>query len=198
MERAEQIANLSSEFLSTRFFDNIEAFREMFSSVKGQLLPGCVSVLNVLTQEAFSMQKDGLGPIKYMSITYLSSSLIAKTYDYQIALHDNNFNLSVLHPAQYWYPQCVGEFFEKECTALREYLSHKIIRFRPYEAQTALDVLFQLYSIFLSSWLKDNIRQAIAQTALFTLNTEETVTVMYGGYMDYMAPIATLRRENCP
>lgn len=186
MDRQEQIFQLARQVLHQRTQTTYPRICQDYNKHKQVLLRDLHQSVGHLIEQARSQQSEcGKGPIQYVTTSYLLSSAITGSYEFQLSIQDEQYFLDPVECSADWRPSWLFSYAEEDLAAVLTALQRKIPRLRPYE----LDALWRAYvcefyyglaGLFLAEHMK-----AVAEAeGLCHLQVKDEVLFVFGGLMD--------------
>lgn len=134
------------------------------------------------------------GTLKYVIISPLSSGVITKSYELQIALFDQNLYINENPLCFYWTPEFIYRDVDEDMAAYRKTAAKKIIRLREDEINEVRR-RYVLCHAYICMLYMDKIVREVFETSIWKKVVAEDVKVLYGTYMEQMVELGTAQEE---
>lgn len=174
------VARIQAEYAAQQ-----EAMQREFS----QVLDGLFAVA-VKAQEAKQKQA-----VKYLVINYLRSSFYTKTYQYHIALYDEQLYVDRHCIGLYWCPKfifCrVDEIIQEAAPKLRK----KMIRLRDHEIEEYRMMYLGNYLQAAAQFFAETVQNIEMLPQFQLLKKTESFYVLYGEYMGMSMKLKTIEAK---
>ncbi len=195
MERAEQISTVAEQILMELAQRNYEKICKYYNSNKDAILSDFYDVIHgliTLTKE----HQDSLGKaaIQYVSISYLLSSTITKSYEFQISLMSEHYFLDPIESCVYWSPHWLLADVDKDWDMLFSMVRKEIIRLHPYELDRIWrSYICSFYYGLTAFFVAEHIKAAAISGGLENLRLVDEVSFIYGGIMEQFVQLDILK-----
>ena len=195
MERAEQIGEVAEQVLLELEKSNYAKICEYYNKNKDAIVADFSEAIHRLINLALEHQKSfGKGAVQYVSVSYLLSSTITKSYEFQLSLMSEQYFLDPVESCVYWSPHWLFADIDKEWDILFSKVRKEIIRLHHYE----LDRIWRSYICgfyygLTALFAAEHIKAAAISGGLEALRLAEEVSFIYGGVMDQFVRLDVLR-----
>lgn len=172
-------------FISEKIKDNLEHILETLEAKIDELL-----------KKAKELQQiNALGKIQYIVAEYLLSSMVTKSYEFQLSVYDET--LYIGEPCSvYWTIPIVFEDVDGDIEELRNAASKEVLRIHDYEFEgVRKSYLILLHYHLMGLFFAEHLKSVIERADKYGLDFEENTEILYGGYMDQMALLDKLKTE---
>ena len=139
--------------------------------------------------QAVQMQEAGKKEkIKYISLSILLSSILPQDYIIGIDLYDKNFYLdeqTVFSEIEIeLVKKLIKQYVETDIKNLKIYHRQEKINYPENEYIEIMKMQSMTYMLLYMKWTTENIQKAVKQLAIKNMQTEETVDITYGLYLE--------------
>lgn len=195
MERAEQISTVAEQILMELAQHNYEKICEHYNADKDAILSDFYDAIHGLITLTKEHQNSlGKAAVQYVSTSYLLSSTITKSYEFQISLMSEQYFLDPIESCVYWSPHWLLADVEKDWDVLFSRAQKEIIRLHPYELdRTWRSYICSFYYGLTALFVSEHIKAAAISGGLGDLRLTEEVSFIYGGVMDQFVQLDVLR-----
>lgn len=132
--------------------------------------------------------------LHYIIISPLSSGVITRSYELQIALFDQNLYIEENPLCAYWTPKFIYKDIEEDMKICREKVSKQIIRIREDEVYE-MRRRYALCHAYLAMFYMDEIAWQIYELPVWAKSAAQDIKIMYGTYMERMVEIGKVKKE---
>ena len=184
MSGKDDLAKTIVSFLGSRLKESTQALDESFISNQQSIAEDFTKHLNYLCIAANSQQHSSTkSPIAYLHIGFLRSSFITETYDFRIAMYDENFWLDQEETAIYWTFNAPFIYVQQDIDALHNTLSwtHSVSEF---EMQALKYQYAQSYLPIARQMIERLIIKALDKSGIWQLKLSDAFSVVFGGHME--------------
>ncbi|MCM1235857.1 MAG: hypothetical protein NC489_37675 [Ruminococcus flavefaciens] len=198
MNRQEEIFEIARRVLSEQSQINYWKICENYNRNKEKILADFYQAVHRLIElTKIKQEVSGKRAIKYVAASYLLSSSITGTFEFQLSLLDDQYFCDPAESCLYWSPKWLFETVASDWDMLLKSVRTKVIRLHPYE----LDFIWrsyicEFYNGLTFLFFAEHLKNAAIEGDLRILSLSEEVLFTYGGYMDHFIQIDTWKREN--
>lgn len=198
MDRNKEITEIARRVLLEQSQINYEKICETYTKDKEKILADFYQVIRHLIVLTSVKQKESAKKaIKYVAASYLLSSSITKTFEFQLSLLDDQCFFDPVESCTYWTPKWIFETVMSDWDILLRSVKSSVIRLHPYE----LDFIWrsyicEFYNGLTFLFLAEHLKKAAIEGGLRSLALVNEVFFTCGGYMDRFVQIDTWKREN--
>ena len=198
MTRQEKIDETAREFLKTHSQTRYKTLCMKYNSEKFQIINELCCIVSQLVSMAKRQQENlQKQTIKYLTASYLLSSTITKSYDFQLALYDNRYYLDPTETSLYWRPQWMFSDIDEDRVALEKAVRQKCVRLQEYELDEVWrSYIHTFYYGLAGFFFAENIKMAAMNGKLTELQTEDQVVFLFDGIMDQPVQIDVWERDS--
>ncbi len=132
--------------------------------------------------------------LKYIIISPLSSGVITKSYEFEIALFDRNLYLEENPLCAYWTPEFIFKDMEEDISVYKQMAAKEMIRLREDEVYE-MRRRYALCHAYVTMFYMDAVIRNVHTLPVWRETAKEDVRVMYGTYMEKMVELGTVREE---
>lgn len=192
MEELEQIKEdilKTTNFLSEAYLDNYQKLENKFKEKEKRIIGQVVLAMQEGIDQAVQMQQAGKKEkIKYISLSILLSSILTQEYSIGIDFYDKNFYLdeeTVFTEIKIdLVKELINQYVEKDIKNLKiyqrqektNYTENGYIEIRKLQSMT--------YMLLYMKCIIENIQKAVKQLEIKNMQTEGTVDITYGLYLE--------------
>lgn len=197
LERTEQISKVAEQVLIELTQRNYEKICEYYNTNKDAIISDfydAVHKLISLTKEhQNSFCKEA---VQYVAVSYLLSSTITKSYEFQLSLMSEQYFLDPIESCVYWSPRWLFADVDKDWDVLFNRVRKDIIRLHPYELdQIWRSYICSFYYGLTALFVAEHVKAAAILGGLENLRLAREVSFIYGGIMDQFVQLDVLRME---
>jgi len=172
-------------FLINKLNENSPKLLSYFEDNKDEILNDFLAHFIPLCEKTSWQQEVGIkAPIACVHIGFLRSSLLTKSYEFRIGLHDEKFWMDNEDSSVYWKADFFFQYVEPDIDEVRKIL-------KPYPHLPEAEVYevgyryAQCYLIPVTQKIMQNIMIEVFQRANFgKLNVDKNLSIVFGGYME--------------
>lgn len=191
MDRQEEIFEIAQQVLLAQSQINYEKICETYN--KDKILADFYQTIHhliVLTQ--VKQKESAKRAIKYVAASYLLSSSITKTFEFQLSLLDDQYFCDPVESCLYWSPKWIFETVTSDWDVLIKAIKARVVRLHPYE----LDFIWrsyicEFYDGLTFLFFAEHLKNAAIEGDLRSLCLSDEVLFTCGGYMDHFIQIDT-------
>lgn len=196
-DRIDEIKHLINDALAeTRKADTAEFEAYMMANMEKEVL-ALNALLTPLYQEAAELQKQGkVGKIQYIRIFPRRTAVLEKQYGLSIRLYDATDYKCRIEISREWNPEFFGRLFEKQLEKVIKRAEMKIFRITPREEQLIRFLFLDFFHFYVLTYLAVLEDVFIYVEPMLELETEETVEVTFGNYLEKGALIKAFSKSS--
>ena len=193
MDRQDEINETATQVLNGRMQENYFKICSYYNDHKKEILSDFKHHISCVVDQAYMQQeKQGKRPIRYVAASFLLSSTITESYDFQISLMDDQNFLDPIECCIYWSPKWIFVPVKDDRATLISMAKKEHIRLHTYE----LDSIWRAYVCgfyynLAGLFFAENLKKAAIAGGLEKLNLAQEVQFVFGGIMDRFAVIDT-------
>lgn len=189
IDRKEEILKIGKDLLKQRFLDNKEIILQKYKNRKDIILKEVLKKLRSYINEILVLQSDEekSEKIKYISISFLRSSLITKTYDFVFSLHNKLFYADESYKYLYLNINFIFEYFEKDIKFFID--NNNNLHLQSYEIYYFQEEYIKGYYKIAFIIFKDVLKIILNEEIFKNLNKEDDYKVVFGEYMGEFSEI---------
>ena len=191
----EEIAQIEEEilkttnFLSKAYLDNYQKLENKFKENEKEIIGQIGLSMQEGIDQAVQMQEAGKKEkIKYISLSILLSSILTQEYSIGIDFYDKNFYLdeeTVFTEIKIdLVKELINQYVEKDIKNLKIYQRQEKTNYPENEYIEIRKLQSMTYMLLYMKWTTENIQKAVKQLAIKNMQTEETVDITYGLYLE--------------
>lgn len=195
MSRKEEIIEESLKIIGELAQARIKKLEGVGDILRGEMQSGLLGALNDLAKNqrrgAACFEKE----ICYLCVEFLLSSIVTRSYDFQISLYDERLHLDPKLCAVYWRPPILFDEAEEDMEVILRELKLKVIALRPDEAEESRKAyILMFHYLLLEMFMEEYLKDTVLKSGLCELGKGRSVELLYGGYMDNMKLIGRLEQ----
>lgn len=197
MERAEQISEVAEQVHMELTQRNYEKICEYYNANKDAIVSDFYDAINRLItltkehQNSFCKKA-----VQYVAVSYLLSSTITKSYEFQLSLMSEQYFLDPIESCIYWSPHWLFTDVDKDWNMLFSRVRKEIIRLHPYELDRIWrSYICSFYYGLTALFVAEHIKAAAISGGLEDLRLAKEVSFIYGGIMNQFVQLDGLRTE---
>lgn len=195
MDRLKEMLPLAKELFQPRLADRLQSFSTTHDKYN-RLCTEYRKVIADFIQAAQRRQADmRLGAVSYLMISYLHSSAITKTYEFEISLMNERFFLDSDAYSIYWCPKIFFDFIEEDMEVFAAEARKRWIRIRDYEFDDIRRFYANECNGLAALFFAEKTLQAAVDGGVKGLDCGQELKILYGGYMDKVVALATIKRD---
>ena len=141
------------------------------------------AVKRILPDVCYLQSMETQSEIAFLVIHFLKSSLLNKSYDYEIKLYNESLYLDENDVAGYWYPEFLYQFADDEEVFLKKELQRKFIIIKSYEIEILRRKLFSQYWGAAKQYFKILTNCLCERPEFKQVKTNGKLRVLYGEHM---------------
>lgn len=193
MNRQDEINKAAAQILNERMQDNYLKVSSYYNDHKGSILSDFKQqIISLLNQAKMQQETDGKRPIQYVAASFLLSSTITESFDFQLALMDDLNFLDPIESCIYWSPKWIFSPANDDKKALSSKLKKNFVRLHDFE----LDSIWRAYICgfyynLAGLFFAENLKTVTIAGGLEKLSLAHEVQFVFGGLMDRFAVIDT-------
>lgn len=193
-EREQQLYQTARKILSDIWKNRLTVIQSDYEANCAQYDKDIMDKLENLLLRWDGIYSNSAGTLKYVIISPLSSGVITKSYELQIALFDQDLYLNENPLCFYWTPEFIYRDVDKDIEAYRKTASQEMIRLRKDEVNEVRR-RYVLCHAYISMFYMDKIIREIFKMSIWKKVVSEDAKVLYGTYMEQMVELGTVRKE---
>lgn len=196
MDRTKELSETAKEVLTPRYLSNLISIQSYYQTYQGSIFQELIKSLRKLMLTVKEQQNCGVkGTIQYAVISYLYSSIITKSYDFQISFYDDLLYLDPIESCIYWCPNFIFRYIDEDICFLKKALQATFIRIRDYEIDDIRRRYVEEYLTLAASLFQNNIVEILKACNIDELKLDDEVQILFGGYIDNLLKIGVIKRE---
>lgn len=197
MNREKEILEIARQVLLERSQTNYRIICESYNKDKEKILADFYQAIHHVILLTQTKQREfGKKAIKYVAASYLLSSSITGTFEFQLSLLDDKYVCDPIESCIYWTPKWLFETVTSDWDILLKTVRAKVIRLHPYELDSIWrSYICEFYNGLTFLFFAEHLKNAAIEGDLKGLSLSDEVLFTYGGYMDYFIQIDTWKRE---
>lgn len=182
MYKKEELLKSSEDFLFKRIKPNLESLEKHVETNKELIVESFIKKLNKLFDVALLQQAAAVKePIEYIYISFLRSSILTERYEFKIDLFSEMLWMDKEETSIYWTLKFIFQYVEKDMEDMNNFVKRKIPQFDLEELKYEYA---SCYIPFARLLINKTIKEVLPRTKFNLLKTDESVKVMFGGYME--------------
>lgn len=187
MDRREHIFQLAKQALQQRTQTTYRRICQDYNNHRQAILGDFYQSIRCLIAKAKKLQSEhGKGPVKYVTASYLLSSAITGSYEFQLSIQDEQYFLDPVECSVDWRPSWLFSYAEEDRAAVHAFVGKEVPRLRPHE----LDALWRAYVCefyygLAGLFLAEHMSAAAEAEGLRRLHLMDEVLFVFGGFMDH-------------
>lgn len=197
MERKEQISEIAWSILHDQCNISYLQVQKDFEANQANIFAEFEQVLFKLVNTTRQQQlSGGKKAIKYFAASFLLSSTITESWDFQLSLLDNQQFLDPVESCVYWRPSWLIPALENDKNILLSEMKKRIIRLHSYE----IDPIWRayvcgFYYAIVGDFFAKHLKKTAKKAGFDILAKEDEVELIFGGFMDRTAIIDVLAKD---
>lgn len=198
MNREKEILEIARQVLLERTQTNYRIICESYNKDKEKILADFYQAIHHLILLTQTKQREfGKKAIKYVAASYLLSSSITRSFEFQLSLFDDQYFADPIESCVYWTPKWLFESVASDWDILLRSVKSKVVRLHPYELDSIWrSYLCEFYNGLAFLFFAEHLKKAAIGGGLRMLALSNEIFFAYGGYMDYFIQIDSWKREN--
>jgi len=173
------------DFLINQLNENTIELLKYFEDNKQEIISDFLTHFLVLCEKAIWQQEMGIkAPIAYVHIGFLRSSLLTKSYEFRMGLHDEKFWLDKEDTSIYWKADFFFQYVESDVEEVRKML-------KPYPhlpESEAYEIGYRYAQCYLipaaRQIIQDIMIEVLQIPELERLHLDKNLSIVFGGYME--------------
>ena len=196
MNRQNEINKAASQILSDRMQNNYLKVSSYYNDHKADILSDLKQQIFSLINQAKAQQElHKKRQIQYVAASFLLSSTITESFDFQISLMDDLNFLDPIEGCIYWSPKWIFSPAEDDKTIVFNKLKKEYVQLRAFEIDSIWRAyICGFYYNIAGMFFAENLKTAAINGGLERLNLSQEIQFIYGGFMDRFAVIDTWER----
>lgn len=198
MNREKEILEIARQVLLERTQTNYRIICESYNKDKEKILADFYHAIHHLILLTQTKQREfGKKAIKYVAASYLLSSSITRSFEFQLSLFDDQYFADPIESCVYWTPKWLFESVASDWDILLRSVKSKVVRLHPYELDSIWrSYLCEFYNGLAFLFFAEHLKKAAIGGGLRMLALSNEIFFAYGGYMDHFIQIDSWKREN--
>lgn len=197
MERKEQISKIAWSILCDQCKISYSQLQEIFDTNKADILTEFEQVISKLISSTRQQQlSEGKRAIKYFAASFLLSSTITESWDFQLSLLDDQQFLDPVESCVYWRPSWIAPLLENDKNILLTEMQKRTIRFQSYEVDSIWRAyVCAFYYALVGDFFAKYLKKTVKKSNFDILTAENEVEFIFGGFMDRTTQIDILAKD---
>ena len=188
IDRKEEILKIGQDLLKERFLDNKELIFQKYKNKKDIILKEMLEKLRSYINEILVLKSaEENKKIKYISISFLRSSFITKTYDFVFSLHNKLFYIDESYKYLYLNINFIFEYFEEDIQFFID--DNKNLHLQNYEIYYFEEEYIKRYYKIAFMIFKDALKIILNEEIFKNLNKDDNYKIVFGEYMGEFSEI---------
>lgn len=194
MNRLRDLERYIEPYIIERIIEIIKKVKMKKEQIADPDQASFIKTVKILIEKALNYQQiDQNWEVKYLSVFHLKSSLITKSYQYQICLTDELFYLDQKQIVADWIPEVIYDQLAEEQKLLVKYLMKKFVRLQEYEVTYLMQKLVEEYKKVIEVYLANIVSYMTASETYQSLQKKNPFLFLYGDYLGEIKMIASDR-----
>ncbi len=193
-QREQQLEQVSLKVFDEIWQKRIVNIKKDYEINRRQYDNEIIEIMHNLLLSWEHLYKDQEKNLKYVIISPLSSGVITRSYELQIALFDQELYVEENPLCAYWTPKFIYKDMEEDMALCREKVSKEIIRIREDEVYE-MHRRYALCHAYAVMFYMDEIMWKVYELPVWLKIAVQDVKIMYGTYMERMMEIGKIRKE---
>ena len=184
MDRKLEIWESDKDERIDMFASNIESFQNNMD-VDSSIADGFLRHFAELFQMLSIQQESGAkGPLRYITISFPRSSVVAETYELVTACHTVDIFMDETETETYWPMDFYKEIVDRDMAIIVPKLKKNIFRIRGFEIEEFRNNYAFTYTVLLIAFFGRVIHQIFDLPEFQAVQKDDQVDITFGGYMD--------------
>ena len=149
--------------------------------------PFSEAMQTMLRRAATAREKGEKGPLRYMYVSYLQSSLYTGSYQLRLDAYDERQFGDITDAYAYWSPQFIFKHMDADTAYFRKHIGTHVLRVREHE-------IMRFAARYAMHYFRV-VEQLVTALAEQFVAGADALTVLFGGYMDQALVLAKKEAE---
>ena len=175
---------------------NAQAFHDAMDkdpSVADDFLKHFADLLRILADQ----QEAGVkGPLRFITMSFLKSSVITETYEIALTCHSNDVFLDEAETEIYWRMGFFRDMVDSDMERIVPRLKQKIFRIRDYEIEEFRAFYALTYTALVLTFFSRVLSRVFDLPEFLAVQKETFVDISFGGYMEETVTLAQYSKED--
>jgi len=190
MKRVENILNDYKEESEKRFAESRLLLTKRYSEIREDVKRDIIEVFRRLFQETAKMQSSGnKDNIYFICMFSLMSSVLTKSYKYQISLFGKSMYLDPAECSGDYIPVFMIPFMQRDIEYLQKLIRANYVRLRHYEMEQMIFMHMDHYNGLMKEIFSDLAEDIRNMEEYDAIDKCDSVSFLFGGYGDYAEEI---------
>ena len=180
-EREKHICEVGESLLAEQLEQHILAIETAFQNSPKDCYATFFEAMQTLLERVTQAQEQAdKGPLRYICVSYLQSSLYTGNYQLRIDAYDERLFGDMTDTCVYWSPDFIFQYMDHDMAHFRKYIGKHILRVREHEIMTFFAQYVQHYYRIVQELVAVVMKPFVASS----ISDTEELTVIFGEYMD--------------
>ena len=180
-ERKKSMFEAGELLLSERLLNNIAAIERTYRESPEEYAAAFSDAIQVLlARVALAQAQSDKGPLRYIYVSFLQSSLYTGNYEICIDAYDERLFGDLTDTHAYWSPDFIFRYIKDDMAHFRKHIGQHVLRVREHEIMAFFAQYVQHYYRIVQTLVTELIEPIVAAE---TSDTRE-LTVIFGEYME--------------
>jgi len=135
------------------------------------------------------------GPLRYITMSFLKSSVIAETYEIATTCHSNDIFMDEAETETYWRMDFIRDMVDRDMERIVPGLKGEIYRIRGYEIEEFRELCALSYTALLLTFFSRVLHSIFELPEFLAVKKENLVDISFGGYMEESVMLAQYGNE---
>jgi len=180
-KREKSIFDVGEWLLAERLSNNIAEIEQVYQeSPKTCSTAFLEAIQALLEQVAIAREQTDKGPLRYICVSFLQSSLYTGNYQLRVDAYDERLFGDLSDTHVHWSPDFIFRYIHDDMAHFRKYIRGHVLRVYEVEIMTFFARYIQHYFHIAKEFIPE-LMKSIVPADIFG---EQKLTVTFGGYMD--------------
>lgn len=185
MERLDEMMEYLRPVWNIRFEADQKQIENYFQQYRERIMSDFRSIISRGIAQQASMFQTAENPeeFSYLTICCLHSSILDRSYEYEVSLYHKSLYVDQSGITDYWCPEFLYQYAADQESFLKEQLQQKFIGLQRYETELIRKQLFLEYWDVARTYFKLLTDDLMEDRTFSNLKVDHQFCVLYGEYM---------------
>lgn len=171
--------------MTEKFGQNLEELQKAYYQEKDKVDQSFLKSFTNVFEKAIYLQKSKYkGPIGFIVISFLRTSIIENNFEYRIDLYDNSFYLDKVECSGYWNANFFFQYLNNDVEILQMIIREYIGKVKQYELEFFKKEYAASYNLLVNEYIIHNITSVIKTEEYKMIVKDQNIKILSGEYMD--------------
>ncbi len=192
--REQQLIEISTRIFAEIWQNRLLSIKTDYETDQYRYDREVIGMIEKLLQRWKQLYDGQTKELQYIVISPLNSGVITRSYEFQIALFDQDLYIEENPLCAYWTPTFIYRDIEEDIMLYRQKASKEIIRLREDEIYE-IRRRYTLCHAYITMFYLNKIVRKVYELPIWSEIAVQDIKVLYGAYMEQMVELGIAQKE---